>query len=150
MIGRGKYEVQPGFQRKVCKQEEEWLMRMKESDRARHMKMVASLKVFQADEEEALISVNQAGTSGLCGGVLASGCCSRRSLSMSSEVFSLSIQMNSLADQVAVPLSVLEGIWEKAEQLLGTKNTIKSSYGQKLFWHSFPPCESQKQRTVCV
>ena len=74
VIGCGKYEVQPGFQRKVCKQEEDWFMRMKESDRARHMKMVASLKVFQADEDEALISVNQAGPSGLCGGVSASGC----------------------------------------------------------------------------
>ena len=57
------------------------------------MKMVAS-KVFQADEDEALISVNQAGPSGLCGGVSASGSGSRRSLSTSSEVFGLSIQVN--------------------------------------------------------
>ena len=40
--------------------------------------------------------------------------------------------MNSFADRVAVPLSVLEGIWEKAEQLLGTENAIVPAPGYDL------------------
>ncbi len=48
---------------------------------------------------------------------------------MSAERRGLSIQVNEFAEQVAVPLSVLEGIWEKAEQLLGTENGIAPASG---------------------
>jgi len=38
----------------------------------------------------------------------------------SAEHSGLSIEVKQFANHVAIPLSVLEGIWEKAEQLLST------------------------------
>jgi len=85
---------------------------MKEPDRARHLKKVATLKLWEADLKEAT-TTHQPGPSGVQS--RNTGGNSRHRLFDSAEHSGLSIEMKEFADHVAIRLSVLEGIWEKAE-----------------------------------
>lgn len=64
VIDRGKYEFQLGFKWTLCRPEGQWFLRMKEPDRARHLKKVATLKLWEADLKEPT-TTHQPGPSGV-------------------------------------------------------------------------------------
>ena len=80
---------------------------MKEQDGARHLKKVATLKLWEADLEEAT-TTDQPGPSGVQS--RNTGGSSWRRLFDSAECSDFSIEVKEFADHVAVQSSALEGI----------------------------------------
>ena len=142
VIGKGKYTIRPGF-KKLEKTEAQWFS-MKEEARKQHLRKVSLVQVWDLniDEINEITDVQweSSSSSTSAGPSLASrsagkGSCRRlfddvdHTASDVSTVKDLSVTVDTFADLVVVPHSVLDGIWEKAYELVTESNAISFAPG---------------------
>lgn len=133
VIGKGKYVMRPGF-KQLEKSEAEWFSMQGEA-RKQHLRKVTLTQVWELnmDEIEASTSQQELATSTSAPGPSSvsrsAGKSVCRRLFDPNDQSELSIRVDSFADLVTVPRSVLDGIWEKAFELATDPNAIASAPG---------------------
>ena len=136
VIGKGKYVIRPGF-KTLEKSEAKWFS-MQEEARKQHLRKVALTQVWELnmDEMEVLPSQQEPATSGSAPGPSSVSrsagkgvCCRLFDPKEDENKSELSIRVDSFADLVTVPRSVLDGIWQKALELATDSNAIASAPG---------------------
>ena len=116
VIGRGKYQFREEY-RYLEVPESKWFT-MNTEQRRNHLSKVQATQVSEASENclqvDALKSSNLATSE----------------LGHTGQTTSLSVDLESAAQQVRIPLKCLEGIWAKASHLLSTDSAIAPAPGQ--------------------
>ena len=112
IIGWGKYELRPQYM-SLHVPEVKWFV-MSIPQREQHLRKLSN------------VSVSNVSPGDLSGGTLSDSACLGRVLS---PVSTLSVSVHDVADAVRIPLSCLEGIWNKAAELLKAEEAIVSAPG---------------------
>lgn len=112
IIGRGKYELRPQYM-SLHVPEVKWFV-MSIPQREQHIRKFSN------------VSVSDVSPGDLSGGTLSDSACLGRVLS---PVSTLSVSVHDVADAVRIPLTCLEGIWNKAAELLKAEEAIVSAPG---------------------
>ena len=161
VVNRGKYTLLPEY-KKFQKSENDWFLKMNETDRTRHLQRFASFKLNS-------LCLPSAEQKNGCYSSMSTGCvepesstspmslqmpvsfdipCTssssqtevapptkrlRRQLFTSQQ---LSVEVSDFKDQVSIPELVLEGVWKKASSLLKSTNAIAKAPGSDEKAHS--------------
>lgn len=108
IIGRGKYQLKQQYQFLEIS-ESKWFI-MSSDQRKKHLSKLQSLSVNDSSHSEM---------------------CSELSLSKEDgSDFDMPVDASSAAEQLNIPQNCLEGIWNKAKQLIQTEGAIVSAPGQ--------------------
>ena len=126
IIGRGKYRLKKQYSF-LQVSEERWF-KMNESQRLDHIKKVSTTKVEEHMRSKAL-SMQGLNTSSFSSSSSSSGFSSSSALTAPVNSHMLSVDVNTVAANVSVPLDSLKGIWQKAEELLQSPEGMSSAPG---------------------
>ena len=116
IIGRGKYRLKEQYSF-LQVSEERWF-KMNGKQRLDHVRRVSAAKVLEHTRSEPLLT---------------QGPSTSTSISISTSTRTpqmLSVDVNTVAANVSVPLDCLKGIWQKAEELLQSPGGMSSAPGQ--------------------